>query len=111
MPSWREKEQRLGVAEAKPELNFSPLLGEASQRYPLLPVLLFRFQVTLEKPWIPFRPLVFSVAKQGALILGSQDPQGLRIQSWQLTRHNKSCHLLRALDTITRGVMHDSSNF
>lgn len=77
MPSWREKEQRLGVAEAKPELNFSPLLSEASQRYPLPQVLLFRFQVTLEKPWIPFRPPFSQLQNKGLSFWALKTHRGL----------------------------------
>lgn len=43
-----EKEQRLGVAEAKPELNFSPCSVRPLKGILLSLVLLFRFQVTLE---------------------------------------------------------------
>lgn len=59
----RKSEQRLGVAVAKPDLNFSPLLSEASHRYLLLLALLFKFQVTLGKPTDPLQASVVSAAK------------------------------------------------
>lgn len=61
----RKSEQRLSVAAAKPELNFSPLLSEASHRYFLSLVLLFKFQVILEKPLVPFRPQLSQLQIRG----------------------------------------------
>lgn len=97
-----EGRERLSVVVAKLELNFSPLLHEASHRYFLLLVLLFKSQVTSEKPLVPLRPQ----SSQSGLL----DPQGLRIWQWQLIRLNNSCHLLRALDTLIRYFMTTSNS-
>lgn len=68
MPSWREETRAKAVSgHGQAGLELLSLLGEASHRHLLLPVLLFRFQVTLGKSQVPFRPQFSQLQNKGVI--------------------------------------------